>query len=101
MAVAKIGRSSVHKLNAVLLGAVLLFIAGYVFLANFTVYQKYTFDLRKNEFNSLSTVITKQGNDILDLNELLYYAQRSGMVESKDAESIVIDGNFALTPMNY
>lgn len=98
----KVEQPSVYKLNYILSAAVVILIVGYTFLANLLVSQKYTLEVRKRELNALATM-TKGKNDseFPDLTELLLYAQKSGMIESKDTESIIQDGNFALTSANH
>ena len=81
---------------------VIILVAGYIFLANFVVSQRYALEMHKKELNALSaksSIIAKGGE--VDLKELLLYAQKSGMVESKDTNSIIQDRSFAIIPLNY
>ena len=75
----------------------------YVFLANFTVAQKYGLNLRKNELNALNAQTGSLNNEYQsdrDMEALLLFAKRSGMVEAKDIDSILQDRDFALTLPN-
>ena len=98
----KVEQPSVYKLNYILSAAVVILIVSYTFLANLLVSQKYTLEVHKKELNTLATMTNGQNDsETPDLNELLLYAQKSGMIESKDTESIIQDGNLALTPANH
>lgn len=95
-------RFSVHGLNYFLLILAVFSVLSYIFLANFFVAQKYQISSGKKQLNSLAAeAIGKDHDSSLDLNELLLFAHKSGMIESKDADSIMRDGGFALTPSNY
>lgn len=75
----------------------------YIFSANFVVAQKYGLNLRKNELNALNAQAGSLNNEYQsdqDLEVLLLFAKRSGMVEAKDIESILQDRNFALNHRN-
>ena len=90
-----------YKLNLVLLGSVILMAFVYIFLANFVVAQKYGFNLRKNELNALNAQARSLNNEYKsdqDMEVLLLFAQKSGMVEAKDIDSILQDRDVALSP---
>ncbi len=90
-----------YKLNLVLLGSVILMVFVYIFLANFVVAQKYGFNLRKNELNALNAQARSLNNEYKsdqDMEVLLLFAQKSGMVEAKDIDSILQDRDVALSP---
>lgn len=90
----------VFKLNLILLFVAVLTLIGYVFLSNFLTSQKYALNLRKYEFNQLSALSAadnRNATDKQDLNGLMIFAQKSGMVEAKDIGVILEDGNFALS----
>lgn len=72
----------------------------YIALANFLVSQKYVVTARKAEINRLSASVGAHSQELIDndLEALLLFAQKSGMVETKDASHILEEGSFALTP---
>lgn len=92
-----------YKLNLVLLILAILIAFAYIFLANFIVAQKYNLNLRKNEFNTLNAqigLLNKEYQSDQDTEALLLFTKRTGMVEARDIDSILQDGDFALTLPN-
>lgn len=90
------------RLNLALLCLAVLFLAGYVFLSNFLTSQKYLMNVHKSELNQLGAISASnnQDADSQALNELMFFAQRSGMVEAKDFGVILENNNFALSKTN-
>lgn len=89
-----------YKLNFVLLILAILIAFAYIFLANFIVAQKYSLNLRKNEFNTLNAqigLLNKEYQSDQDTKALLLFTKRTGMVEARDIDSILQDRDFALT----
>jgi len=92
--------SSVYKVNLFLLVMASLMLFSYIFLSNFVTSQAYALNVRKSEFNQLSAVAAANNMEVpdqQDLNALMTFAQKSGMVEAKDIGVILEDGNFALS----
>jgi len=100
LVLAQTGGYSVYKLNLGLLLATVMLAGTYIFLANFAVAQKYSLGFNKNKLNNLiaTTVLEERFTNNNDVGSLLIFAQKSGMVEAKDTESILQDRNFAITP---
>ena len=76
-----------------------LFMA-YIFLANFLVTQKYSVELRKKEFRTISSSTANPKPSIKEtsMEELLTFARSTGMVEAKDTDSIMQNRGFAVSP---
>jgi hypothetical protein len=91
----------VFKLNVFLLITASSMLLSYIFLSNFVTSQKYALNMKKAEFNQLSAVTASDNKNISDkqdLNSLMTFAQKAGMVEAKDSGKIMLeDGNFALS----
>ena len=103
LAETRIHSHSFYKLNLILLGFLILMAFAYVFLANFVVAQKYGFNLRKNELNALNAqtrYLNKEHESDQGMEALLLFAQKSGMVEAKEVDSILQDRDFALGSSN-
>lgn len=100
LAAVNIDGRSYYRLNVGLLLSLVLLAFAYVFLANLNVAQKYSLNMRRSEFNTLNARMVSEDQNLVgtDLESLLSFAQKSGMVEAKDHDSILQDGNFALTP---
>lgn len=95
------GRVSIFKLNLAVAILVIALAAIYIFLANFLVYQKYMSNTLKNRFNQMSAKLSAESVDADtagDLNALLLFAQKSDMVEAKDASIIWEDTGVASLP---
>lgn len=92
-----------YRANLVLLAIAILSLAAYIFLANFLVAQRYSLNLRRGEANALSAPAVSQNKHRADLNleTLMLFAQKSGMIEARDTESILQERSFALTQPNY
>ena len=89
-----------YRLNLTLfMAAVVLFMA-YIFLANFLVTQKYSVELRKKEFRTISSSTANPKPSIKEtsMEELLTFARSTGMVEAKDTDSIMQNRGFAVSP---
>jgi len=103
LAEVRIQSRSFYKLNLILLGFVILTAFAYIFLANFTVAQKYGLNLRKNElnaFNAQAGFLNDEYQSDQDMEALLLFAKKSGMIEAKDTDSILQDRDLALSPAN-
>ena len=100
MAAVKIGGYSFFRLNIALLLLLVLLMTAYIFLANLRVAWEYSLNSRKNQLNALNARPLSQNINSAnpDLETLLLFARKSGMIEAKDANSILQDRNFALTP---
>mgnify|MGYP001570041057 CR=1 FL=1 len=75
-------------------------VAGYVFLSNLLVYQKYILGVRKQQFNQISaglTAVNSEVNSARGIENLLLFAQTSGMIEAKDISFILEEGGVALS----
>lgn len=72
----------------------------YVFLANLLVSQKYSLDVLKRQYNkqsaSLAAASIQNENDY-DIGSLLTHAQKTGMVEAKNTDSVMSDAGVAFT----
>lgn len=95
---ARVENKLVFRLNSALLLATVFFAALYVFASNFLVAQRYSLDARKTQFNQLNTQLDVEiGYDTAPvLKGLLIFAQKSGMVEAKDTDSILQKEGFAI-----
>lgn len=85
-------------MNLVLITAAVLVAAFYIFISNFLVAQRYAMDAYKAQLNQINA---KPGGKELygtasDLKGLLLFAKKSGMVEAKDTDHIVVKNDFAL-----
>lgn len=76
----------------------MLLLAAYIFLANFLAAEKYAVGISKKELYSLGGLEARSGLNMAetDIDNLLIFAQKSGMIEAKDVDSIIQDRNFAL-----
>lgn len=100
LAVAKTEGPSVYGFNFILLTLMVISTIAYIFLANLQVTWEYSLNSRKNKQNVLNaqTISRNQGFAEPSLEAVLLFAQKSGMVEAKETDSILQDRNFALTP---
>src|SRR3989344_4652595 len=100
LAIARIERPSVYKLNFVLLIILIISAVAFVFMANLRVAWEYSLNLDRNKLSTLNTqsVSQDQSSANPDLEALLLFAQESGMIEAKDVSSILQDGSFAMEP---
>ena len=98
MALARTEKPSVYKLNLALLIILIISAVAFVFMANLRVAREYSLNLHRNKLNVLNAqnVSQDQSSANPDLEALLLFAQKSGMIEAKDVDSILQDGNFAL-----
>ncbi len=69
-------------------------------MSNFLVYQRYALSTQKVKFNQLNAKLLteKQHGDYSDLRGLTLFAQKSGLVEAKDTDSILENDGFAVLP---
>ncbi len=72
----------------------------YVIMSTFLVYQRYALGTHKAEFNQLNAnlLVEKQNGADSDLKALTLFAKKSGLVEAKDADSILKNDGFAVLP---
>ncbi|MEK7151484.1 MAG: hypothetical protein AAB784_02095 [Patescibacteria group bacterium] len=82
----------------VLLLSAVVFALSYVFLANFLVSQKYSLNIKRVEASILHANLPSTANygTPEDLGAILLFAQKNGMIEARDVNSIIQDRNFAL-----
>lgn len=96
-----IASSALFRLNLILTFLVLVVLAGYIFLSNFLVSQRYNLGLRKQQFNQLSAKLPAGGtaaeSGVYNLSDLLLFAQASGMVEARDIGVILEENGVALS----
>ena len=89
-----------RKLNLTFMAIfVLAMLISYVFLINYSISQKYRFDILKRRFEqqqSLSVTNLAQ-TDEQTVHQLLSFAHRIGMVEAKDVYALFQDQGFALS----
>ena len=98
LALARIEKPSVYKLNLALVTILITSAVAFVFMANLRVAREYSLNLNRNKLGALNAqnVSQDQSSANPDLEALLLFAQKSGMIEAKDVASILQDGNFAL-----
>lgn len=92
--------SAFFRLNLIFALLMLAVLAGYIFLSNFLVFQRYVLGLRKQQFNQLSVKLPGGGateSGVYNLSDLLLFAQTSGMVEAKDTGVILEESGIALS----
>lgn len=102
LAVARIERPSVHRLNLALLAILIMLAGAFVFLANLRVAWEYSLNMQRSRLSALNakSVLQDQSSTNSSLEALLLFTQKTGMVEAKDVGSILQDGNFALIKTN-
>lgn len=87
-------------LNLILTFLMLAMVLGYIFLSNLLVSQKYLLGVRKQQFNQISAGLQVANTEISnarEIEDLLLFAQASGMIEAKDTSFILEEGGVALS----
>ena len=88
------------RLNLVLIFAVLAVMLGYIFASNFLVSKRYILGVRKQQFNQISAALQAANSELSGkrgMEDLLLFAQASGMIEAKDTGFIVEETGVALS----
>lgn len=88
------------KLNLVLIFVVLAVMLGYIFASNLLVSKKYILGIRKQQFNQISASLQAANSELSGqhgMEDLLLFAQASGMIEAKDTGFIVEETGVALS----
>jgi len=88
------------KLNLVLIFVVLAVMLGYIFASNLLVSKRYILGVRKQQFNQASTSLQAANSELSGqrgMEDLLLFAQASGMIEAKDTGFIVEETGVALS----
>ncbi len=93
--------SAAHvRLSLALTFAALAVMLGYIFASNFLVSKKYILGVRKQQFNQISTALQAANSELSGnrgMENLLLFAQTSGMVEAKDTGFILEETGVALS----
>lgn len=93
--------SAAHvRLNLALTFAALAVMLGYIFASNFLVSKKYVLGVRKQQFNQISAALQAANSELSGnrgMENLLLFAQTSGMVEAKDTGFILEETGVALS----
>ncbi len=88
------------RLNLVLIFVVLAVMLGYIFASNFLVYKRYILGVRKQQFNQISAALQTTNSELSGkhgIEDLLLFAQATGMIEAKDTGFILEETGVALS----
>ncbi len=83
-----------------LIFAVLAVMLGYIFASNFLVSKRYILGVRKQQFNQISAALQTANLELSGkrgMEDLLLFAQASGMTEAKDTGFILEETGVALS----
>lgn len=73
---------------------------GYIFASNFLVSKRYILGVRKQQFNQISAALQTANSELSGkrgMENLLLFAQASGMIEAKDTGFILEETGVALS----
>lgn len=73
---------------------------GYIFASNFLVYKRYILGVRKQQFNQISAALQTTNSELSGkhgIEDLLLFAQATGMIEAKDTGFILEETGVALS----
>ena len=74
--------------------------SGYVFASNFLVSKRYILSVRKQQFNQIGAALQVASSELSGehgMEDLLLFAQASGMIEAKDTSFILEETGVALS----
>ena len=87
-------------LNLVLIFVMLTVMLGYIFASNFLVSKRYILGVRKQQLNQINATLQAANSELSGksgMENLLLFAQASGMIEAKDTGFILEETGFALS----
>jgi len=87
-------------LNLMLIFVILAVMLGYIFASNFLVSKRYILGVRKQQFNQISATLQAANSELSGkrgMEDLLLFAQASGMIEAKDTGFILEETGVALS----
>ncbi len=88
------------RLNLALIFVVLAVMSGYIFASNFLVSKRYILGIRKQQLNQINATLQAANSELSGkrgMENLLLFAQTSGMIEAKDTGFILEETGVALS----